>query len=347
MLLPMSPSKEASIRLIFWPVLKRCALLGAGVDVLLLTLFYYLDSPVLAWVNILGVTIYLAAYYLLMHGRNRLAVSVMRLEVLGHSTLGILMLGWDSGAYYYMLLFIPLIVASAKPQRTFRAVTALWIYYLGLYIACQLWLTPLQPISHEATLIMHSFSITIMFVMLTYLSHLYVRAVRRAQDRLRWQAITDSLTGLYNRRQALEVAHDALDARKCNHAPLSLIVIDIDHFKHINDTHGHDGGDQTLRAVSEALRQAIRPHDTLARWGGEEFLVILPNADLEQAREVAERLRQRVETTHMKFTGGTAAVSVTLGVSEYREDEGFDECIARADGALYKGKRLGRNQVVG
>ncbi len=342
----MRPPKEASTRLIFWPVLKRCALLGAGVDVLLMGLFYYLDSPVLTWVNILSMAIYLAAYYLLVQGHNRLAVNMMRLEVLGHSTLGVLMLGWHSGAYYYMLLFIPLIVASAKPRQTFRTVTALWIYYLGLYLVCQLWLTPLQPISHEATVIMHAFSITVMFVMLTYLSHLYVRAVRRAQDRLQLQAITDSLTGLYNRRQALEVAHDALDARKCSQAPLSLILIDIDHFKHINDSHGHDGGDQVLCAVGEALRQALRPQDTLARWGGEEFLVILPDADLEQAREVAERLRQQVETIRIKLTRGTAAVSVTLGVSEHLGSEALDECIVRADMALYEGKGLGRNRVV-
>lgn len=339
-------SPEASSRLIFWPVLRRCALLGAGVDVLLFFLFHYLGSPVLAWINLLSLSMYLLAYYLLRHGRSRVAVALMWLEVLGHSTLGIFMLGWDSGVYYYMLLFIPLIVASAKPRRAFPAVVGLWTYYLGLYLMSQLWLEPIQPISHEAALTIHAFSITIVFAMLSYLSHLYIRAVYAAQKRLRLQASTDALTGLFNRRHALEVADHEIARRKRSRAPLSLIIADIDHFKLINDSLGHEGGDQALRAISALLRRSLRTQDIVARWGGEEFLLILPETDIHQALEIAERLRHQVDNTPLVLEGQTSlAMSLTLGVSQHRDDESLDECIGRADRSLYRGKQQGRNRV--
>lgn len=336
-------------RLIFWPLLKRCALLGAGVDVLLLFLFHYLGSPLLAWINILSVAIYLSAYQLLQRGRNRLAVGLMRFEVLAHSTLGVLMLGWQSGAYYYMLLFIPLIIASAKPQRAFKVVAVLWLYYIGLFLASTLWLHPIQPISNEATITMHAFSITVVFVMLAYLSHLYIRAVYRAQDRLRHQASTDALTGLCNRHQILEIGSEALNKYEADATPFSIIIADIDYFKKINDTYGHEGGDHVLRAISGLLHDALRPQDVAARWGGEEFLVILPGTNIREALEVAERLRQRVHCSpialELSNTHIEVPVSLTLGVSQYRRSERLDECIARADKGLYRGKELGRNRV--
>ncbi|MES2819928.1 MAG: diguanylate cyclase [Pseudomonadota bacterium] len=343
--LPDSSSSKNASRRAFWLLMERCVQVAAGIDVLLFFLFHWLGSPILGWVNVLSVALYFFAYQLLRRRRNKLAVALIWLEVLGHSTLGILMLGWEGGLYYYMLPFIPLTIASTTSKRAIIALVALWAYYLGLYLLTQLLLEPVQPVSATANVILHSANLSIVFAMLTYLAYLQIRAVAVAQHRLKKQATTDSLTGLFNRRYAIEVAAYEITQRSRSQAPLSVMVADLDHFKAINDAQGHEGGDRVLKAVAEVLRRCVRSQDTVARWGGEEFLVILPGSPLPQAREVAERIRAEVQALALQLGSTPVAVSLTLGVSLYREGERLEECIDRADRALYRGKKAGRNRV--
>lgn len=339
-----SVSKDPS-RNAFWVLFKRCIQIGGSVDVFLFFLFHWLGSPILAWVNIISVAMYVSAYRLLLRRRNKLAVALVWLEVLGHSTLGILMLGWESGVHYYMLLFVPLTIASTTTKQALPAVIGLWAYYIGLYLLTHLWLDPLQPISVTANLILSTVNISIVFAMLTYLVFLQIRAVASAQKRLNKLATTDPLTNLFNRRHVLEMASYEINRRARNHAPLSLLIADLDHFKTINDTYGHEGGDQVLKAVAEVLRRCVRNQDTVARWGGEEFLVILPDCDLNQAGEAGERIRCAVEALSLQINDSAVQITLTLGGSQYRGGEKLEACIDRADRALYVGKKAGRNRV--
>ena len=157
-------------------------------------------------------------------------------------------------------------------------------------------------------------------------------------------AMTDGLTGLLNRRAMLEMLEQAVARLKPGEAGLSVIVADIDHFKRINDQHGHDAGDRVLAAVASRLRELAGDPQYVARWGGEEFLVLLPGARLAAASQRAEAMRRDVAQTHIN--GDALRVTVSLGVAELGAGEMLDVCLRRCDQALYKAKDAGRNTVV-
>ncbi|MBN8505870.1 MAG: diguanylate cyclase [Burkholderiales bacterium] len=167
------------------------------------------------------------------------------------------------------------------------------------------------------------------------------------REQLRQQAITDGLTGLFNRRHFVEeVQRELARGRRHGHAT-GLLLIDIDHFKRINDRFGHPQGDAVLRRIADCLRGAIRTEDMAARIGGEEFALLLPRTDLEAARALAERLRGSVAGLDTLVPGGEP-VTVSIGVATSEgEERGWDPLYALADARLYAAKQAGRNRVVG
>ncbi|HVF50709.1 MAG TPA: sensor domain-containing diguanylate cyclase [Pyrinomonadaceae bacterium] len=161
--------------------------------------------------------------------------------------------------------------------------------------------------------------------------------------RVQQEALTDGLTGCFNRRSfELQLERDLHLATRTRQ-PVSLIMLDIDEFKRVNDTHGHDAGDLVLRALADALRDELRGVDTAARYGGEEFAVILPQAGMEGALLVAERLRARIEATEVS---GVGCVTASFGIATFPLHAGSrDTMVTTADRALYEAKNTGRNRV--
>ncbi len=167
--------------------------------------------------------------------------------------------------------------------------------------------------------------------------------LERLNKELEFYATTDILTGIYNRMKFNQLC-DAEMKRCCryNH-PLTLIMADIDHFKSINDRHGHPAGDAVLRELATLVSKKIRSTDIFARWGGEEFILLLPETTQEEALTMSEKLRSFIE--HNEFsTIGT--ITCSFGVAQFLEGDGFESLNRRADEALYEAKRNGRNQVV-
>ena len=160
-------------------------------------------------------------------------------------------------------------------------------------------------------------------------------------------AIYDKLTGLCNRRHFEEKMKVEAQKSFGKHLPLSVIMVDIDHFKKVNDTFGHPEGDMILREVASVLKKSVREKDTVARYGGEEFILILPEARLEAASLIAERIRRQVENTLFDVGKAHLNLTVSLGISNYPVHRaGSDgELIKMADLALYEAKRRGRNLV--
>jgi diguanylate cyclase (GGDEF)-like protein len=174
---------------------------------------------------------------------------------------------------------------------------------------------------------------------------LIVRHVSAAKQ-LRTMAMTDELTRLPNRRHLLSVAHERLDDARRAGTPISVLALDVDHFKRINDTFGHEVGDTVLRRVAQAARGALRHDDHIGRTGGEEFVVVLPHADAAQALEVAERLRAAVERLDWADVDAALRVTVSVGVAERAPaDADFAALSRRADDSLYRAKQTGRNRV--
>lgn len=153
-------------------------------------------------------------------------------------------------------------------------------------------------------------------------------------------AATDPLTGLANRRGCEKSIAGEISRAERERKPLSCIMLDIDRFKQVNDTMGHQAGDQVLRELSAVLRQSVRAYDIVARWGGEEFLVVLPGADLEAARQLAERIRVGVQKLP------TSTVTISAGAAEFDTDYDFEATLRTADRRMYEAKAAGRNCVV-
>lgn len=172
------------------------------------------------------------------------------------------------------------------------------------------------------------------------------KELENAKNQLEVISRTDELTKLPNRRDLRDkIQHEAHRANRMQRN-FCFIFIDIDKFKNINDTYGHQCGDEVLKAVASTIRQLLRKYDFVARWGGEEFLTLLPETEIPGAKVVAERFRKSIEDLHIEFAGVTIPVTITLGVSQYSPELGIDKSIQLADEALYEGKMNGRNRVV-
>jgi diguanylate cyclase (GGDEF)-like protein len=169
--------------------------------------------------------------------------------------------------------------------------------------------------------------------------------LRRAKDQLENLAITDGLTEVYNHRHFMDRIHEGFEAAKKESIPISLLMVDIDHFKAFNDNHGHMTGDLVLRDVAQILKSNSRQADIVARYGGEEFAVILPETDSSQAEKVAESIRTAVES--YRFSNGNEALRVTVSIGIGAKDGGIDsadQLISFADKSLYLAKSAGRNR---
>lgn len=169
-------------------------------------------------------------------------------------------------------------------------------------------------------------------------------AERRADD-FGQLAITDSLTLILNRRGITMALLDAMAQAERYNTPLSLAMADIDHFKQINDKFGHKAGDEVLILAAEAMTEALRMPDKIGRYGGEEFLSVLPHTTLAQGRKLAERLRTRVEKTGRAVGRKALSPTISVGVTQFRKGDDLAQLLARVDQAMYDAKEAGRNRV--
>jgi diguanylate cyclase (GGDEF)-like protein len=166
------------------------------------------------------------------------------------------------------------------------------------------------------------------------------------EQRLLIESMTDPLTGLLNRRYFNEQTQKEVARSRRHNLRFSVLMLDIDHFKRINDTYGHPVGDLAIKALADICNKALRPQDILARYGGEEFVLALPHTEAEGAAVVAERIRQTVEQIELITEAGPVRFTVSIGISTYMKDLPLEQIVGRADEALYKAKQSGRNRVV-
>jgi diguanylate cyclase (GGDEF)-like protein len=172
------------------------------------------------------------------------------------------------------------------------------------------------------------------------------RALEEKNRQLEVLAVTDGLTGLYNRKKLDDILIDQFERFRRHRRPFALLMLDLDNFKSINDNYGHVAGDEVLKTVAATLRQSVRAIDYVARYGGEEFVVVLVETTLGAALEVAERIRANVEGPRVNAGSKAISITVSLGVTHSREgDDDSEKMLFRADHALYEAKRAGRNQV--
>lgn len=173
----------------------------------------------------------------------------------------------------------------------------------------------------------------------------YAKRINRLNKKLKFWATHDRLTGIYNRRAFFDFLKNDFLRQKRNNQPITLLMIDIDHFKSFNDTFGHLAGDYVLKNMVRLVKKRIRQVDLIGRFGGEEFLILLADTALDDGKRVAEKLVGYISEQRFNYGGKELQVTISIGAAEHRDDESRDSLLHRADTALYRAKKDGRNCV--
>jgi diguanylate cyclase (GGDEF)-like protein len=329
----------------FWLLLRRIAVFAGCIDLVYLVVFFVLGMPVIAMLNIVSASAYAVAYFLLGRRKNLPAVLLMWTEVLVHAGTCTILLGWETGIHYFLLVFLPAVAVSRSLRHAVLAMGFVLLSYIGLDVATQL-IPVSYPLPDGMATVFRWLNLGLVFVMFGYTGRYYVERVEEAERRLHDLATTDTLSGLWNRRHFLDRARAEVRRAQRHGQSLVVVLTDIDHFKRVNDGHGHAAGDAVIRHVSDTLRAHMRAPDIVGRWGGEEFIMLLPQTDLNGAAMLCERLRRAIETTPCDGPQGAIPVTMSFGVAGVELESALEESVKHADTALYEAKHAGRNRVV-
>lgn len=251
---------------------------------------------------------------------------------------------------YFLWAFIPPSVFFSILGRRAGMTMSLFYFTVVLFL-----MTAPEAIMHSppySIFVLARYSV--IYMLLTFMLYYYESSqqillshIRREKDKFEYASKRDPLTGLSNRRDLIDKIRKEQERQLRLKSAFTLILCDIDDFKALNDTHGHDAGDFVLQSVAQLLKDQVRGIDCPARWGGEEFLIMLIETDIESGKTVAERIRNKIRTAGLIYNGTPITVGMTFGVSQFHgTDDTIDSCIKRADKALYAGKHQGKNRVI-
>lgn len=165
-------------------------------------------------------------------------------------------------------------------------------------------------------------------------------------EQLKELAIRDQLTSLPNRRYIESYLHSRISDSRKFEIPFGIVFMDIDHFKNVNDTYGHNIGDEVLKMISETFKSCVRKNDIVGRWGGEEFIGVFTGITINELSKISENIRMLIENSRLTFDGGELSVTISIGSTMFSGEELMDEMIRRADENMYTAKNTGRNKVV-
>ncbi|MEG1848296.1 MAG: GGDEF domain-containing protein [Lachnospiraceae bacterium] len=328
---------------------------------LLLLFFIYAKAPLMVWVNVISVMLYLFFSFQNIKYNYKLIIIIVCSEVLIHMALATLSVGWSSGFYLYVLLLIPTIYyLSYIAESSYRQYTDVFRYsfiafatFIILRVVTYV-KPPLYPhISPFVTQLMYLFNACLTIGVLILFMTIFLSTIQQTEASLKAQngklsslANLDPLTGFYNRRCMNEFLVQAVEDAVDECSEFGLIMGDIDDFKSINDTYGHECGDLVLKKIAHIMQHNIRETDFICRWGGEEILLLLHNCTYENTIRAAENIRKKIAEASLSYGDATIHFSMTFGVHRYESNNLPSELVRKADHKLYQGKVNGKNCVV-
>ncbi|KAF7767504.1 hypothetical protein PCIT_a4405 [Pseudoalteromonas citrea] len=324
-------------------LLKRVAWYCLGLHVLLLMVFWLLNITSLALLNIVSVIAWGAGIYLLNHEHRSLALRLFSIEVAIHAVSVCALLGMELGFQYYLWTVSCLLLLdnNMELKPAVAASTIMIILFAAMYI----WFDDVTYNYAFANLLpyVHFTNVLVCGIPMIFTVSLIREVTMQQRQSLEQLAAKDPLTHMYNRRYALELITHAKYHCDENNETLCIVMADIDHFKQINDDYGHVQGDEVLKRVALMIEKYTRPVDICARWGGEEFLLVMPNCTPKTAMFRIEKLRSSI--TCEVFEHFDKHVTMSFGVALWPTSSNFDTVLQHADNALYSSKKNGRNQV--
>ncbi|KGF65080.1 GGDEF domain-containing protein [Pseudomonas lutea] len=328
----------------YWKHIIPIVQIAFAIHVLLLGLFLIVGLRVMWITNAVSVLAYIACLLAIKHRLYRCAGMLISIEIIAHAAIATWRLGWDSNFHLYVFCIVPIIAFGfhSSPVRRGCLSAAVLLVTVGGYLMRNK--VPVTSISEDAQDLFGAINALTATALLLHATALSVRFNLSMHMNLYHSAHRDSLTNLYTRRRVLQRFRQLGASRR--EVPTALVLIDIDHFKQINDQHGHDLGDVVLQQVADIIASCVRTTDIAARWGGEEFLVLMPDTPLEDARLIAERILTQLREQGGAIRQVTLTLTATLAVATVEEGEAFRDALNRADQRLYEGKQEGRNRVM-
>lgn len=268
--------------------------------------------------------------------------------------IGNTVIGWRSGIYILFLLIIPIILYNPTIQKTHKMIMG--VLFALVFFATMILsfvVAPMLRFTLFQLQIVNSINVIVTFVVLAGVSYLEIRnsnkvAIRLTEvnNKLAYHASRDSLTNLLNRRTMNQYIQMEYVRSKRSGKTFGLIMADVDDFKRVNDTYGHAAGDLVLSELAGLLSATLRKQDSISRWGGEEFLMLLPETDFEGVQTAAEKVRDLIAHSSMPFQGHDIQITLSIGGVVCEREANWDDCIKIADRALYYGKAHGKNLAV-
>lgn len=317
---------------------------------------YYRIVPLLIF-NILSVLIYLSCTLLIRRDNFLSVYWITYLEIILHSFVTIICIGWQFGFALYIIALIPVgfyicYTMNTKRRKMIIATVSAFVA-TAFFMCCKIlsfYKMPVYELHVSALdLYLYIFNSVCTFIFLIVFSLIFISEMKLSSEQLHHQnaileqlASTDPLTGLYNRRSMDVFLHQAFESG----TGFSIIMCDIDNFKKINDTYGHDFGDIVLREIADITTQQVNSNGYVCRWGGEEILILISSSAKENTDRIAENIRRNVANHVFELNSKWIHCTLTLGLSVYKEGDTVEETITNADYNLYRGKRNGKNTVV-
>lgn len=321
--------------------------------IVLLAIFTMVDVKPMMVLNVCGLLIYSILIALLTSSRMPLCVAnaVSLIEIMVHAASAVVFIGWDSGFCMYCIALVSVVFFLSRAAENYNrrlhhplllSISISIFYFLLRFYALKK--KPLYVIPVFWTKFFYLTNSAITFVAVICFAKIYSDAIESIERAYRRESNIDELTLLYNRRKARDILGDVHEAAMDSGVPYMVAMMDVDDFKQINDTYGHNAGDYALLSVSHKILCHISDNTKACRWGGDEFLLIgTPSKD--EASSILELLRQDVERTEFRHDGVSFRLTVTIGVASYNENSTISEVIGRADAALYRAKNAGKNRV--
>lgn len=339
-------------------LLKVIAILLSLVHCIILTEMLYIGVKPMVVYNIFSILCYLIAVGFINKEHYNAVFIATYFEIILHSFLATVFLGWESGFALYMIALVPvgfyMQYFISGDKYNIKQPLLLSILDFVIFISCRAYSVDdislnykeMESVVHEG---MYTFNAFCTFATLIGFSVIFIMELNRSHDELMQvneklgrMAKLDTLTGLFNRRGI----QPFLDICQVSGRNFCIAMCDIDDFKHVNDSYGHDVGDEVIAKTAKTIRAGIKPDDHVCRWGGEEFVFLIDSAQISDGYTIADNIRRTIEKSPLEIFGKTIGFTVTIGVTEYQQGEAIEQTIVRADELMYSGKKNGKNVVI-
>lgn len=331
--------------------LRMCALIIIGYLTVLTATLLYTKSAGLILFNIVFMALFAYLFWLTYYDMTKGALLWYNLATIGFVCFDVVFIGWDSGIqhFLFMLILLDLIFTYMSRTAQFVVVILFCMIRLGLYAFCKMH-NPVVVIEGTADIFIQVFTTAIVFLLL-YICGLMLskdsvaiqRKLTKYNEELEAMANTDTLTKLWNRLHLMQYMEKKVSD---SYNFMAIAIGDIDYFKKVNDTYGHECGDEVLRTLASIFKEQMDGHGVVARWGGEEFIFVYEGVNGDEAKIKLVDLQSAVKRKVFRYENTELKITMTFGLVEYEPSMSLDDNIKIADERLYIGKESGRDRII-